>query len=83
MEGEVALTIYGRRDCHLCTEMLQAISEIDWGVPIEVRYVDIDGEPALADKYNDTVPVLMHGDSELCRVRLNVETVLAHLKQIR
>jgi hypothetical protein len=77
------LTIFGRAGCHLCDEMLSDVAKLQDGFDVEVRYVDIDGDPELAEKFNDFVPVLMHGDRELCRYRLNSDSVRAYLADIR
>ena len=62
--------------------MLSDISSLFPGFAFAITYVDIDGDPSLADRFNEIVPVLMHGDHELGRVRANKDSVLAYLKQL-
>jgi thioredoxin reductase (NADPH) len=44
-----------------------------------VKVVDIDGDPALQARYDEDVPVLAHGDRELCRHRLDATLVADYL----
>lgn len=61
------LTLYGRRDCHLCEEMARALRER--GVAFDE--VDVDSAAELKERYGRFVPVLTDGDGrELCRYRL-------------
>ncbi len=77
------LTLFGRKHCHLCDDMAEALAPLatEWGVG--VRYVDVDGDPAIASKYGDQVPVLAHGDTLLCRHFLDPQRVRAYLTEIR
>jgi hypothetical protein len=63
--------------------MAEALAPLatEWGVG--VRYVDVDGDPAIASKYGDQVPVLAHGDTLLCRHFLDPQRVRAYLTEIR
>jgi len=45
----------------------------------DVSVVDIDTDPALYARYDADVPVLVHGDRELCRHRLDDAVVRAYL----
>jgi len=71
------LVLYGRRYCHLCEEMLAALRALDAGLAPEV--LDVDADPALEARYGEHVPVLMLGDVELSRYRLDAERVRAYL----
>ncbi len=82
MAGDVLLTLYGRRNCHLCEDMSKAVSELASVVPFSVTHVDIDSFPEIVDEYNEIVPVLKHGPKELARIRINEELVLAYLQQL-
>lgn len=62
------LRLYGRRQCHLCEEMAQALRAK--GVAFEE--IDVDGSAELKDRYGRVVPVLTDGEGrELCRTRLD------------
>ena len=60
------LTVYVRRGCHLCTDMLQALARLQPVLGFEITVLDVDDDPALATRYGDRVPVLLAGDKELC-----------------
>jgi hypothetical protein len=70
----IALTLYSRTGCHLCGEMLAALEPLVVG-KARVTVVDIDDDPALILRFGPIVPVLMHGDEELSRLRLDVGRV--------
>lgn len=77
------LSLYSRHGCHLCDEMADALASLKQEVAFHVTVLDIDADPVLADRFNDLVPVLMHGDRELARYRLDSGSVRAYLAQIR
>ena len=45
----------------------------------DLSVVDIDSDPALYRLYDAEVPVLVHGERELCRHRLDTPRVEAYL----
>ncbi len=73
------LTLYGRKDCHLCHEMEEVAGKVQNSIPFELDVLDIDRIPALTARFNALVPVLMHGERELARYRLDPEGLLAYL----
>ena len=77
------LTLYGRSHCHLCDEMFAALAPLrsEFGFLLEV--IDIDSDPVLEQRFDTLVPVLMHGDSELCHYHLDTGKVRAYLAKIR
>lgn len=81
--GEPArLVLYSRRYCHLCQDMLAAIEPLraEFGFGLEV--VDVDADPELERRFNEAVPVLMHGRRELARWRLDAAALRAYLADI-
>lgn len=69
------VTLYERRDCHLCAEVHRALRRIGLDRPLEVRRVDIDADPALRDRYTLRVPVLRVTDAELDAAGLEDEAI--------
>ncbi len=69
------LTLYSRRGCHLCDEMLESLEMVLRGREATVTVVDVDTDPELSDRYGLRVPVLAAGDEELCFGRLSVDSV--------
>ena len=65
------LTLYTRRGCHLCDDMLIELELLGQRQTLHVDVVDVDRDPALQARYGAAVPVLMQAGTELCRGHLN------------
>lgn len=78
-----ALTLYGRRWCHLCDDMLAGLRAMQPDLAFDLAVVDVDSQPALEAAYGERVPVLTHGDRELCHYRLDPSTVTEYLRKFR
>lgn len=76
-----SLTLYYRRDCHLCEQMLAEIHAL-YDESVEVRLVDVDSEPALKSHYGLKVPVLIGGEQELCHGRLDTSSLEDYLSSV-
>lgn len=79
MGGErKVFTVMSREWCHLCHELIDALEPIasEFGWTIEV--FDVDQDPALEARWDELVPVLLHGDHELCHYRLDEARVRAY-----
>jgi hypothetical protein len=63
--------------------MLAALRSLDAGCGVSLEIVDVDADPALESRFGEHVPVLMHGDLELSRHRLELERVRAYLHETR
>jgi hypothetical protein len=79
----VILDLYSRRCCHLCDDMIAALSALQGRFGFELRVVDVDGDPALERRYGEHVPLLAHAGRELCRHVLDAAAVTAYLAEIR
>jgi len=83
--GGVRLTLLSRAWCHLCDEMIDALSPLAAAHGAQVRVIDVDdpAHAALEALWGDDVPVLFAGDpearTELCRHRLDAARVAAAL----
>ena len=77
------LILYGRSYCHLCDEMLSALLGLRGEFEFAVDVVDVDDDAALAQRFGDLVPLLMHADTELCHYHLDIGKVRAYLTKIR
>src|SRR6476469_5636378 len=64
----VEITMYTRRDCHLCDEAKAAMRAS--GVDVRIEEIDIDNDPELRRRYKNDVPVVCIGSSELFRHRI-------------
>lgn len=56
----IDIVVYSRPDCHLCDVAKGVIREVAArdGVPIALREVDVDQDPALRERYTNDVPVI-------------------------
>jgi len=76
-EGRL-ITVYSRRGCHLCEDLLAELESWLRG-RARIRVVDVDGDEALREAYGLRVPVVCAGDLELCQYRLDRARVQAWL----
>ncbi|WP_371325218.1 glutaredoxin family protein [Dechloromonas sp. ZY10] len=79
----IELTLISRGYCHLCHDMEEALNPLAAEFAATVSVVDVDADPALEAKYDELVPVLLHGDHELCHYFLDVAKVREYLAGIR
>src|SRR5437764_15434286 len=80
MASEV--TLYTRKDCHLCDEAKAAIRAAVslHRLPIDMREVDVDTDPDLRARYSDDVPVILVNGVEAFRHRVRVEEFTAYVR---
>ena len=64
------LTLYSRRGCHLCEEMLEALEPAERAGRFSVQVLDVDADPELRERYGLRVPVLCEGSTVLAEGRL-------------
>ena len=76
------LTVYSRAHCKLCDEMLGALRKLQGLRRFRLEVKDVDGDPALARRYGEDVPVLVHDGRELCRHRLDEERLAEYLAKL-
>ena len=69
------LTLYMRRGCHLCEDMERQIHELLEPGSFGLTLVDIDKNDQLRAQYNEWVPVLCHGDQEICHHFLDLKAL--------
>ena len=75
------LTLLTRAYCHLCDDMRDALAPMASAAGTRVQEIDIDTTPALEAQWGDKVPVLLAGERELSRYRLDVEAVARFLAE--
>ncbi|MFQ5755387.1 MAG: glutaredoxin family protein [Acidiferrobacterales bacterium] len=81
--GRPVLTLYMRQDCHLCEEMRIELVRLRARLGFELRFVDIDQDRELVGRFNHKVPVLAHGDHEICYYFLDEPVLLNYLASVR
>jgi glutaredoxin-like protein DUF836 len=67
MSDETALTVYSRHGCHLCEKMIAGLQELQARFHFQLQVVDVDADPELERRYGARLPLLTHGERELCR----------------
>ena len=74
------LTLMFREYCSLCHQMQAALQpyQAQYGFALDV--VDVDADAALEAKYNELVPVLLHGEHEICHWFLEEDKLKAYLQ---
>lgn len=73
------LTLLVRAYCHLCDDMREALAPLAARFGWAVEEIDIDADAVLEKRWSDSVPVLLAGERELCRHRIDAATVTAFL----
>ena len=76
------LSVYSRTYCHLCDDMITGLRSLQARFRFRIEVIDVDADAALEDRYGEDVPVLVHGDRELCRHRLDARFVTDYLAGI-
>lgn len=79
----IELTLMSRGYCHLCYDMEVALRPIAEEFGASVTVLDVDADPALEANYDELVPVLMHGDKQLCHYFLDEAKTREYLAGIR
>ncbi len=79
----IELTLMSRGYCHLCHDMEVALRPLASEFGATITVLDVDADPALEAKYDELVPVLLHGDTELCHYFLDEAKTREYLAEIR
>lgn len=79
----IELTLVSRSYCHLCHDMEAALAPLAEAYGATVQVVDVDADPELEARYDELVPVLLHGDNELCHYFLDEAKTREYLDGIR
>ena len=74
----IALTIYSRPGCHLCTDMKLAVERIvrDMDAPARIEIVDIANDPTLEARYGLEIPVLLVNGRKAAKYRVTEEELM-------
>ncbi len=79
----IELTLMSRGYCHLCHDMEAALKPLAEEFGASVTVLDVDADPTLEAKYDELVPVLLHGETELCHYFLDEAKTREYLAEIR
>lgn len=75
------LTLYVRRDCHLCAEMHRDLLALGAAPAFTLELVDIDSDAELVTRYGHKVPVLIGEGEEICHYFLDEPQLAAYLNR--
>jgi len=73
------VTLYVRKDCPLCDEAAHLLGRLAPEFGLEVEEVDIEGDPALLERYWDSIPVIALDGEPLLSAPLRERQVRAAL----
>lgn len=76
------LTLYTREGCHLCDDMERELTVLQQQYQFSLNVVDIDKDNYLKFRYDERVPVLADGETEICHYQVNEDVMKAYLKSI-
>ena len=71
-------TVLSREWCHLCHDLVAALQPIATEYGWELEVIDVDQHPELEARWDELVPVLLHGEHELCHYNLDEAAVRAY-----
>lgn len=75
------LRLLSRTYCHLCHDMEAALAPLLTRFGATVEVVDVDEDEVLEERWGELVPVLLHGETELCHYFLDPVRVESYLQQ--
>ena len=78
----MTLTLLFREYCSLCHHMRQALLPYQQQYGFELNVVDVDEDENLVARYNELVPVLLHGEHEICHWHLDEAALSAYLNLV-
>ena len=79
----IELTLLSRSYCHLSHDMEVALQPLLEEFGARINVLDVDADPVLEAKYDELVPVLLHGETELCHYFLDEPKTREYLAEIR
>ncbi len=79
----IELTLMSRSYCHLCHDMEVALEPLLTEFGASLKVLDVDADPVLEARYDELVPVLLHGERVLCHYFLDEPKTREYLSGIR
>jgi hypothetical protein len=75
------VVVYTRHDCCLCDEALAEIERARSERPFELRVVDVDGDPEIADRFGEEIPVVEVDGRKAFKYRVTARDLLRRLER--
>jgi glutaredoxin len=63
--------LYTKRDCCLCDEAKQVLARVRAELPFELAEIDIEGDPALLERFRTEIPVVFIGGRKAFKYRVD------------
>ena len=79
----IELTLLSRGYCHLCHEMEVAVAPLCEEFGVQLTVLDVDADPLLVERYDELVPVLLDGETEICHYFLDVPKLREHFQGLK
>ena len=76
------LTLYTRPGCHLCDGMKNVVDAIARDEPVTLHEVDITGNIDLERRFGTEIPVLVHDEQVVARVRTTRTALIESLRNM-
>lgn len=73
--------LYTRVGCHLCDAFIDELRQYDAKLLARLTMVDVDDNEADVERYGDKVPILLQGETEICRYFFDAEKIKSCLKR--
>ncbi|NMG44206.1 glutaredoxin family protein [Aromatoleum toluvorans] len=67
-----------REWCHLCHDLVGQLQPLAAELGWAVRVLDVDADPQLEARWDELVPVVLAGDTELCHYHLDEAAIRAY-----
>ena len=77
------LVLMTRCYCHLCHDMEAVVRPLAAAFDVALELVDVDSSEELEAAYGERVPVLLHGERELCHYVVDADELRAYLEGVR
>ncbi len=69
------VVLYTREGCRLCVHARDALRRLGRDARFDLRALDVDADPALVERYGETVPVVAVDGVEVSTGRIDVAAV--------
>jgi hypothetical protein len=76
------ITLYSRRDCHLCETMRAVVVPVAHEMGASFEEVDADADPAIAARYDLEIPVLCVNGEKAFSIRVTAARLRRHLSEV-
>lgn len=78
MTVEHELVVLSREWCHLCHDLIEHLRPLAAELGWTMQVVDVDADAQLEARWNELVPVVLGGGTELCHYHLDEAAVRAY-----